>query len=466
MRWKRLRRLRLAQALLLLLVPSLLVLTLAELKVAARDVQRAADNAYDRSLLGALKSVDASVSTQSGGLSVELPYRLFEFFELTASGPVYYRIATADGLVELGSADLPQPPAPLRLGVPQFYDGTYFGNAVRVAAYMRNLPRGSTGSSTDAVIIQVAETTQARREFKRVLLTQTAESSMGFLALTVLCAAGAIMFVLRPLTAVSRELSARSGSDMAPIPLDDLPADVRPLAEAMNTHMLRAHDLAVHQRNFLDDASHQLRTHLTTLRVQVEYAARVGEPARMRDAVAALATELQRATRSTTQLLSLGRSDAASLQPQWIELHELLAGVVREFLPAARAKGLDLGMEEEAPRAWGDPELLREAVVNLVANAIAYTAAGSVTLAASADARIWTVVVEDTGPGLPAEVAASAGARFLRSSRDGGSGLGLAIARSIATRHGGGLRLQAGPCRRGLRASIWWPVPPHHGQEA
>jgi two-component system, OmpR family, sensor histidine kinase TctE len=465
MRWKRLRRLRLAQALLLLLVPSLLVLSLAELQVAARDVQRAADNAYDRSLLGALKSVDASVSTQSGGLSVELPYRLFEFFELTASGPVYYRIATADGLVELGSADLPQPPAPLRVGVPQFYDGTYFGHAVRVAAYMRKLPQGSTGSQTDAVIIQVAETTQARSEFKKVLLTQTAESSMGFLALTVLCSAAAIVFVLHPVTAVSRELSARSGTDMTPIPLDDLPADVRPLAEAMNTHMQRAQELAMHQRSFLDDASHQMRTHLTTLRVQVEYAARAGDAEQVQDAVAALATELQHATRSTNQLLSLARSDAAALQPQWIELRELLAGVVREFLPAARAKGLDLGMEEDAPRAWGDPEFLREALANLVANAVAYTTAGSITLSARADPGQWTIVVEDTGPGLPAEVAASVGTRFVRSSRDGGSGLGLAIARSVAARHDGGLRMEPGPGGRGVRAAIWWPVPAH-GQEA
>ena len=102
-------------------------------------MRQAANAAYDRSLLGALKSIDADVSTESGGLSVELPYRLFEFFELTASGPVHYRVATADGLVELGSADLPAPPTRLRTGVPVFYDGVYFGEPVRLVAYMRDL---------------------------------------------------------------------------------------------------------------------------------------------------------------------------------------------------------------------------------------------------------------------------------------------------------------------------------------
>ncbi len=78
---------------------------------ARRTAIDAANAAYDRSLLGAIKSIDANISTDSGGLAVELPYRMLEFFELTASGRVYYRVATEDGLVEIGNADLPPPPA-------------------------------------------------------------------------------------------------------------------------------------------------------------------------------------------------------------------------------------------------------------------------------------------------------------------------------------------------------------------
>ena len=162
MRWKRLSQLSLSRQLLLLLLPALLLLSLAELRWTALDVHRAADLAYDRSLLGALKAIDASVSTESGGLAVELPYRVFEFFELTASGAVHYRVATADGLVELGSADLPAPPAPLRAGVPMFYDGTYFGAPVRLVAYMRDLERPTAQSPAKQLTIQVAESTQAR----------------------------------------------------------------------------------------------------------------------------------------------------------------------------------------------------------------------------------------------------------------------------------------------------------------
>ncbi|HSV83512.1 MAG TPA: sensor histidine kinase [Ramlibacter sp.] len=462
MRWKRLRQLRLASALLVLLVPALLLLSLAELRVTARDVQRAADTAYDRSLLGALKAIDANVSTESGGLAMELPYRLFEFFELTASGPVHYRVATADGLVELGSADLPPPPATLRPGVPQFYDGAYFGAPVRLVAYARELEQPTAGSGSRQLLIQVAESTQARQEFRRVFVRRAAIANLVFLLLAIGLAVWSVMFVLRPLAAVSRELAARPAQALAPLPTDDLPADVQPLVQAMNQHMRRAEELASQQRAFLDDASHQLRTHLTTLRMQVDFALREPDSAQVRDALAALAEELQRATRSTNQLLALARSDAAELQAGWFDLGAPLQEVARQFLPAARAKGLDLGVEAAPQQAWGDVRLLREALANLVANAITYVPAGSVTLGGAAQDEGWMLRVEDTGPGLPEDLRSTAGTRFVRGAggRGAGSGLGLAIARSIAERHGGGLRLEPASPAGGLRATLWWPRPP------
>jgi two-component system, OmpR family, sensor histidine kinase TctE len=463
MRLNWLRRQRLAQALLLLLVPALLVISLAELRVTAQHVQQAADAAYDRSLLGALKAVDASVSTESGGLSLELPYRLFEFFELTASGRVNYRVATADGLVELGSADLPAPPHPLQLGVPQCYDGRYFGAPVRVAAYSRLLDRVAPGARSRELIIQVAESTQSRAEFKRALLAQAAGSSAVFLLLAVLCSIGVVIFVLHPLASVSRELSERRATDMTPIAADGLPADVRPLVEAMNDHMHRADALGAQQRAFVEDASHQLRTHLTTLRMQVDYGLRATDRSEMQAAVEAFGTELQRATRSTNQLLSLARSDAAPLHPSWFDARELLAEVAMEFLPAVRHKGLDLGLEGDDIQVWGDRLLLREAITNLLANAVAYVPSGSITLRATEDEQGWTLHVEDTGPGLPPDLQPAAGTRFLRR-HDGavhGSGLGLAIARAVAVRHGGTLSLDPPSHGSGLHAALWWPRAPH-----
>jgi two-component system sensor histidine kinase TctE len=460
MPWNRLRRQPLAQALLWLLLPALLLLSLLELRVTALDVRHAANAAYDRSLLGALKSIDANVSTESGGLSVELPYRMFEFFELTASGPVRYRVATADGLVELGSADLPPPPAPLRDGVPQFYDGIYFGEPVRLVAYMRALERPTVESPAKQLTIQVAESMQARKEFTRTFVGRAALENAVFLLLTVGLAVAAVVFVLRPLTGLSAQLAGRGAGDLSPIAAADLPDDVRPLVDAMNQHMRRIEELAAQQRAFLDDASHQLRTHLTTLRMQVDFALREPDAAQVREALAALAHELQRATRGTNQLLSLARSDTAPLEPSALDLQVLLQDVARSFLPQARAQGIDLGVESQPHDAIADAGLLHEALANLVANAIQHAGQGTVTLSAAADSLGWSVSVEDSGPGMPAERMARPGQRFARAGGGGGSGLGLAIASAIAARHGGRLRLEPPAAGSGLRATLWWPRPP------
>lgn len=466
MPWRRLKQQPLARQLLWLLLPALALLSLAGLRTTALDVHRAADAAYDRSLLGALKSIDSSVSTESGGLSVELPYRVFEFFELSASGPVHYRVATGDGLVELGSADLPAPPKPLADSVPQFYDGSYFGEPVRLVAFARELEQPAAGSPSRRLVIQVAESTRSRDEFRQVFVRRAALSSAVFLTLALVLCIGAVVFVLRPVGRISREVLSRAAGDATPIAVQSVPRDLRPVVDAINHHMQRAHERETQQRMFLDDASHQLRTHLTTLRMQAAYAERQEDPAQVREALAALSVELQRATRSTNQLLSLARSESANLLPEWLDLGEMLEEVARKFLPSARDKHLDLGLDlppgPTPVRAWGDPALLREALVNLVANAIAYVPAGAITLSAAQDALGWHMVVEDTGPGLPPTLRAQGGTRFARDAAGGagaGAGLGLAIAAAIAVRHGGALRLEAPERGTGLRAALWWPRP-------
>ncbi len=466
-----LRRASLWQRLALLLLPALIAVTGIELWRTRHDALASANAAYDRSLLGALKSIDANISTASGGLSVELPYTMFEFFELTASGQVFFRVATSDGLVELGSADLPAPPASLALGVPAFYDAEYFGEAVRLAAYRRELDRAPAGSAGRSVLIQVGESTRSRQEFSTRFVRSAALRDALVLALLVFGTGAALTAALRPLSRLAREVEARKPDDLTRIADTDLPADVRPLVAAVNRQMSRTQDLVAQQRQFLDDASHQLRTHLTTLQMQADYAQRQHDPLQVRAALDALGTEIGRATRSAQQLLALGRSDTVAVAPAAFELAGLLREVAVDLLPQARAKRIDLGIQapDEAAGhahvelvAVADRALLREALTNLVANAIAYTPAeGTITVFAAGDAAGWSLNVEDDGPGLGEEERAQLGQRFRRGARagKGGFGLGLAIARSIAQRHGGELRLEAREGGSGLHAIIWWPKP-------
>ena len=469
--WKKLRRTSLWRLLALLLLPVLTLVTCVELWMTRHDALEAANAAYDRSLLGALKSIDANISTASGGLSAELPYTMLEFFELTASGHVYFRVASSDGLVELGNADLPLPPGPLEPGVPRFYDATYFGESVRLAAYRRmvDMSNGAIPATADgpgSVLVQVAESTQSRQEFTRRFVQRAALRDGLVLALMVLGAAATLAVALRPLSRLARGVQERSPDDMTPIADTDLPADIRPLVAAVNGQMARTQALVAQQRQFLDDASHQLRTHLTTLQMQIDYARREPDPAQVQDALAAIGGEIARATRSTQQLLALGRSDTAAVEFAPFDLAALLRTVALELLPQARAKQIDFGIHTPTPElsfmAVADSGLLREALTNLAANAIAYTPAhGTITLSAAGDAIGWSVNVEDNGPGMATEERAALGQRYRRGSQAaaGGSGLGLAIARSIAERHRGALRLEARPSGPGLLAILWWPKP-------
>ncbi len=463
---QRLRRASLWRLLALLLLPLLAVVTSVELWMTRHDALEAANAAYDRSLLGALKSIDANISTASGGLSAELPYSMLEFFELTASGNVYFRVASSDGLVELGNADLPLPPGPLTPGVPRFYDATYFGESVRLAAYRRAVEGPAPGAGADAgsVLVQVAESTRSRQEFTRRFVRRAALRDTLVLALMVLGTAATLALALRPLARVAREVEARSPDDMTPMADSDLPADIRPLVAAANQQMARTQDLVAQQRQFLDDASHQLRTHLTTLQMQIDYARREADAAQVQHTLDAIGGEIARATRSTQQLLALGRSDTAAVELAPFDLAALLRAVALELLPRARARQIDFGIHTPAPEfmAVGDSGLLREALTNLAANAIAYTPAqGTVTVSAAGDGLGWSVSVEDNGPGLPASERNALGQRYRRGSQAavGGSGLGLAIARSIAERHRGTLRLEDRPGGHGLLAILWWPRP-------
>ncbi|WP_370590604.1 sensor histidine kinase [Xylophilus sp. ASV27] len=196
--------------------------------------------------------------------------------------------------------------------------------------------------------------------------------------------------------------------------------------------------------------------------MQADYALRTHDPGQVQAALAALAAEITRATRSTQQLLALGRSDTNAIDMAGLDLAALLREVALDLLPQARARRIDLGVHAVPPPfpAVADRQLLREALANLVANAIAYTPeGGTINLLAGGDAAGWSVGVEDNGPGLSEEERGSLGQRFRRGTRAvaGGSGLGLAIARSIAQRHRGVLRLEARGAGPGLHAALWWP---------
>ena len=460
MSWSRIRQASLKLRLLVLLLPAMALVTATSLWLTRVDAVNAANAAYDRSLLGAIKALDLNVSTASGGLAVELPYRLFEFFQLTATGNVYFRVATADSLVEIGHADLPLPTRALQTGQPVFYDAVYFDETVRVGALMRPLEQALGHTAKAHLVIQVAESTASRQQFTSGFLRQAALRDAALLVVMCASVVLGLWMALRPLTHLAAQTRARDAQDLRPLQTTDLPSDVQPLVDAVNQQLARTQTLMAQRRGFIDDASHQLRTPLTVLRAQLDFILREPDPQQRNAALQALSGALTQAIRATNQLLTLARSDTAVLHREPFDLAELAHQVAVELLPLARERGIDLGLDApDSPLpSTGDPVLLKQALLNLAHNAIEHGRPhGVVTLRARSQASQFSLQVTDDGNGLPPELQGRTGERFAKGHHSRGSGLGLAIARSVAEAHGGQLTLGPVDNGPGLSAHLWWP---------
>ncbi|MEO6715002.1 MAG: sensor histidine kinase N-terminal domain-containing protein [Mycobacteriales bacterium] len=459
-----LHSLSLRHTLLVVLFPGLLLGIGTELWATWRTAVDAANSAYDRSLLGAIKSMDANISTESGGLGVELPYRMLEFFELTASGRVYYRVATEDGLVEIGSPDLPRPARPLVTGQPQFSDEHYGDEQVRVGSYARLLDRPDVGHvMAQRIVIQVAETLESRKAFTRTLLLQAVGRDLALVLTATTLLVAVVGWALRPLARLRGEVRSRLASDLTPISAVGIPSDVRPLVEAINHHVERNRQLVEARRRFVDDASHQLRTPLTTLATQVGFALRESDPAQQRAALTAIQAQLDEAVRQTNQMLLLARTDTVPIEPERIDLVPFAHELTRRWWSEARRRGIDFGLDAPPGSVVVHvlPALLAEAVSNLLHNAVRYAPRdGKVTVHVAELHGMARLTVTDNGPGIPLDELDRAGERFFRASNvsQSGSGLGLAIVRSIAERHGGRLELRPTEPGPGLEASIVLPL--------
>ncbi|MGE8660077.1 MAG: sensor histidine kinase [Achromobacter sp.] len=423
------------------------------------------DIAYDRSLAGALRAIDHNISTASGGLAMEQPYLMLEFFELTANGSVFYRVATEDGLAEIGHPGLPMPTQPLVSGEPRFFYATYQGAPVRVAALARPMDPPLYANKGGRVIVQVAEGLESRQAFLHQVLVRSVERDLAVILISVLVIVLGVFMALRPLERLRQEVERRSADDLSPVSASEMPGEVLPLVAAVNLHMARYVAQARVQSQFLDDASHQLRTPLSVLRTQTAYALRETCPQEVRTALLAMQEGLDRAVRTTNQMLALARAKDASLAEggltaEPLDLAAVAHGVIRALLPTARARQIDIGLDagDDPVRVPGVEWLLREAVSNLVDNAVRYTAPGGVvTVVVRRQAGQARLAVEDSGPGMSVEDIARAGTRFRRGAagkNKPGAGLGLAIVETIAGLLGARLVLENRAPVPGLRATL------------
>jgi heavy metal sensor kinase len=248
----------------------------------------------------------------------------------------------------------------------------------------------------------------------------------------------------------------------------DVPAtrdEVAYLGRTLNTMLDRVQRGVEEEQRLVADASHELRTPLAAMRAELDVSLRGELEPEARRVLLSVREEVDRMSRTVDDLLTLATVDQGLvLHREAVDVRALAGAVIAGLEAMADARGVAVVVEGEPVVVQGDPERLRHAIRNVVDNAIGFSPAGSVvtvrTVRAGEFARL---VVEDEGPGIPAEQRERVFDRFHRADPSrtratGGSGLGLAITREIVLAHGGVVRAGAGA--RGARVTIDLPAAP------
>jgi len=427
--------------------------------------QGIANPPFDRELGHMAQALAKQVSVKRGpqgqsSAAFTLPAGASDLLRTDETDDIYYQVLGLRGEFLSGDRELPVPPtdeesAPA--GEVRFRDDSLNNAPIRVA-YLWVRPAG-TGIAGPAALVQVAETLGKRSRLATEIIKGVILPQFVILPLAVLLVWMALARGIAPLNQLQQRIRSRESSDLSPIDEREAPEEVAPLVRAINDLLERLDRSIGAQKHFLADAAHQLKTPLAGLRTQAELAQREidagqRDPQELKKSLRQIARSSQSAAHMVNQLLALAHAEGKeqTIGLQEVRLARLATETVRDFVPRAFDKHLDLGYEGPEPatstvRVSGHAVLLREMIRNLVDNALQYTpAGGTVTVRIVEDpfGQVVVLQVEDNGPGIAAAEREQVFQPFYRAlgTNVDGSGLGLAIVREIANQHGAEITLE------------------------
>lgn len=456
------RTLALRSRLVLAMLVPLLAAAVAIFAAGSTVITNVVRRTNDRVLGGALGAIAETVEVERGEVTLDLPAAAFGMLENVERDNVYYRVSVG-GTLLTGYADLPAPDSrSLTIDAPRFRSARYRGQDIRIAEVRRALPR------IDApVVVQIAETVAHREALTRQLILSMLVAEFVLVAFAMLLLRPALGWSLRPLARLRGAVEARDGQthpNFAALDAGPLPSELRPLAGAFDRLLAQLDAATGGVRRFTADASHQMRTPLSVLKVQIALARR-GSATEREEALNEIADAVTRLERLVTQLLALARAEEAGVSAplEEVDLREVATAVITRRINQAIGAGIDLTLEgdpDERFVAAGYRTLVFEILSNLVDNGIRYcTAPGTVTITLFTTDDATVVSVADDGPGIASEDRERVFDRFIRLREDDGSegsGLGLAIVRSAAARLNATVEL-TGP-DRGTIVTICFPA--------
>jgi signal transduction histidine kinase len=424
---------------------------------------------------------------------------------------LYYRIIVNANEIA-GRSDIPlSGTSPHKTAQGMIFESVIDGSAARIAQVQLVRADGSH------VLVEVGQLDSRRYAIAAEFLFSIMAPLLLLLVAGWIVVVRAISQQINPLIGLADTLNQQTHNSLEPVDESHVPAEIRPLTSALNALLERLKTALEGQRTFIADAAHQLRTPLTAVKLHAEQAATSSDPKVVQSAVREVRAAADRAVRLSNQLLSLARAEPGEHAANFlcVDLAALTFETGAEWVPRALSRDVDMGFQRHdvltlisgrplieqdsaldlnphasgvsesggaapdnratlpseldyeqgsgsALHVSGNPVLLREAIANLIDNALKYAvpqgaegsritlSIGRTPLAAEQDSRAGTqrhvdLIIEDNGPGVPAELQRDLFKRFFRgdasTSLTGGSttgaGLGLAIVRNIAVLHRG-----------------------------
>lgn len=315
---------------------------------------------------------------------------------------------------------------------------------------------GKTRVGSVTLVVQVAESEGPMRIYLRELLFVLL---LGLPLAVAIAGLGGYTLARRALAPVDR-MAERARLITAErlkerLPVDNPGDELGRLASVFNATLMRLESSFDQMRRFTADASHELRTPLTAMRSVGEIGLRGKRDAvDYREVIGSMLEEVDRLSLLVDRLLTLSRADSGEsmLSRDRVDLAELAQEVTAQLDVLAEEKQQSLTVETSGPSVcMGDRMVLRQALLNLVDNAIKYSPAeGRIVVKVSTTADGKAVLdVSDSGPGIPLELRPKVFDRFYRADRSrsrengGGTGLGLSIARWAVEVNGGQLTLES-----------------------
>jgi two-component system sensor histidine kinase TctE len=415
-----------------------------------RQSLAAATTAYDRTLLASAKTIgeqlDVEGYDEAARLRAIVPYSALEAFEADNKSRLFYRVSALDGEMVSGFAELPFwrgriPDRGAYAALVDFYDARFRDQPVRVAVLLQPV---ASARGRGMAVVQVAETLELRETLVRKLLVDMLWRQLLLLGVIAFVTVLVVQRATRPVRQLGEAIEKRAADDLSPIDAPDAPRELRPLIDATTEVMGRLQRLLDHQKRFVRDSAHQLRTPLAVLKAQVQSARRGDVPPEQ--ALGEISQTVERATVLANQMLSLAKVEQLRQQPESVplELGEVARQIALDLSPLIADKALDFELAIDArpvvvrAHRW----MLQELTRNLLHNAIKQSpTGGALSISVRVEGAEAVLAVRDEGPGISPELRQRLFAPFSTGDSATGSGLGLAICREIVLALGGRIDL-------------------------